>query len=317
MAAEETKKKILEVLKKGPMTALEIGREIQKEKKIINPILYRMEDVECIKTVSPPKFKLKSSSPPTVATDSTTRLSEAPPSPSATSSASSGATPLKETNKEELKERIIRILSTDPQSTPDICKKLNDPAVLTKDVKSILYNSDIAENTAPSGQKPLWIKKGGRKMSTGEDTAATPKCTGTKLELNGETIYKKRETNDGVVSFIPLTDGNIGREGGEEEVKSKPTTGTDSPSNGSLLPSNSSSTDPLTEGMSSLSLSDTELREAVLSQLGESKGKSFTAGDLKDILKQPTRDKVLLVLKQLVKEGLAEENNDGTFNALD
>lgn len=316
MADEKTKKKIREILEKGPMTALEISKEIKIDKKTLNPILYRMEDVEHIKTSDRPKWQLKSSSlSPTVATDSTTRLSDVPP-PSATLSASSGATPLKDTNNEELKERIIRLLPTERGSacsTVHIVRKLNDPDVVRKDVTNILLYSGIAESIAPAGQKPFWVKKG---HGGGGATTASPKSTGTKLEVNGKKLYTL-ETNDDIISFVPVTDENIGREGGGEEVKSKPIVGTDSPGNGSSLPSNSSATVPPSEGMSSLSLSDTDLREAVLNHLRNNKDKSFKAGDLKDLLNQPTRDKVLLALQQLVREGLAGENNDGTFNSLD
>uniref|UniRef100_A0A1X7V0D1 Uncharacterized protein n=1 Tax=Amphimedon queenslandica TaxID=400682 RepID=A0A1X7V0D1_AMPQE len=315
MADEETKKQIRELLKQGPMTAIEIGKEIKKDKKTLNSILYRMEDLESIKTSGAPKWRLKSSSSPTVATDSTTRLSDAPPSPSATSSASSGATPLKDTKKEELKERIVRLLPTERESacsTIDIVRKLNDSSVAKKDVTNILHNSDIAESIAPAGQKPFWVKKG----FGGEVTTPSSKSTGTKLELKGKKLYTL-ETKDDIISFVPATDENIGGEGGEGAVKSKPTVSTDSPSDGSSLPSNSSATAPPTEGMSSLSLSETDLREAVLNHLSKNKNKSFTAVDLKDLLNQPTRDKVYVVLQQLVKEGKVGKNNDGTFNILD
>uniref|UniRef100_A0A1X7SYZ5 Uncharacterized protein n=1 Tax=Amphimedon queenslandica TaxID=400682 RepID=A0A1X7SYZ5_AMPQE len=312
MADEETKKQIRELLKKGPMTAVEIGKEIKKDKKTVNSILYKIEDVEFIKTSGAPKWRLKSSSSPTVATDSTTRLSDIPPSPSATSSASSGATPLKDTKKEELKEQIARLLPTDRESacsTIEIVRKLNDPSVVKKDVTNILHNSGIAESIAPAGQKPFWVKK----EFGGEVTTPSSKSTGTKLELKGKKLYTL-ETDDDIISFVPVTDENIG---GEGAVKSKPTVSTDSPSDGSSLPSNSSATAPPTEGMSSLSLSETDLREAVLNHLSKNKNKSFRAGDLKDLLNQPTRDKVYQVLQQLVKEGMVGENNDGTFNALD
>ena len=308
MADEEIREKIKDALRNGPLTAGDIAKKIGKDKKDINRVVYKMVEVESIKAAKgPPLWKLKSTTSDS-ATDSTPSSTSTvdPTPPSTTPVSSAGATPIKEKSKtdHELKERINQLLTTDPQSAPDIHRKLNDTSVAMSDVKSILYNSGIAENTAPAGQKPLYVKKGFKKP--------------TKLQHDGRPIYTKKETNDGIISFVPLTDTDTdikssstgGKGGKEEEVKSK----LDVSSQKS--PSNSSSCHPPTDGISSLSLDNNNLKDAVLKHVKDNKEKCFKAGDLMETLGQTTRDGIMYCLKELAKEGKIEENNDGTFKAL-
>ena len=313
MADEEIREKIKDALRNGPMTAVDIAKKIGKDKKDINRVIYKILEVESISATKPPLWKLKSTTSDS-ATDSTPTVDPTPPS--ATPVSSAGATPIKEKSKTDLKlkERINQLLTTDPQSAPDIHRKLNDASVAMKDVKSILYNSGIAENTAPAGQKPLYVKKGFKKP--------------TKLQHDGGPIYTKKETNDGTISFVPLTDtvytdtdiksSSTGGKGGkeEEEVKSKLDVSSQKSPDSAPLPSNGSSCHPPTDGISSLSLDDNNLKDAVLKHVKDNKEKCFKAGDLMETLGQTTRDGIMYCLKELAKEGKIEENNDGTFKAL-
>ena len=313
MADEEIREKIKDALRNGPLTAVDIAKKIGKDKKDINRVVYKMVEVESIKAAKgPPLWKLKSTTSDS-ATDSTPSSTSTvdPTPPSATPVSSAGATPIKESSKtdHDLKERINQLLTTDPQSAPDILRKLNDASVAMSDVKNILYNFGIAENTAPAGQKPLYVKKGFKKP--------------TKLQHDGGPVYTKKETNDGTISFVPLTDTDIkssstGGKGGkeEEEVKSKLDVSSQKSPDSAPSPSNGSSCHPPTDGISSLSLDDNNLKDAVLKHMKDNKEKCFKAGDLMETLGQTTRDGIMYCLKELAKEGKIEENNDGTFKAL-
>lgn len=308
MAATNMADSIRTVLREAgsPMTAVEISKKLGKPKKELNQLLYKLTDVEMIPKTQPPQWKIK---------DTCTSLSNSTPSlfPPPDKD-TKGASPLAITplalegtiSDSELKDKLVKLLTNEGQSAPDLHRKLGDHTIEIKQVKRMLYSSGIATNIAPSGSsKPLYVKAGSNAVVTSSSQNSMP------LSLGGNKLYHKIERR-GEIAFkevtVPSKEGEEEEE--EEEVKVKPKRGN---KEDKIIDNGVSSLSLHEDKQGEETIDDDRLKDLILTHLRDNPTDLFTAQSMSQKLGQPTRDRTKYCLTQLEREGMVSKTNDGGY----
>ena len=183
-----------------PVTGQDISKGINKTKKEVNQILYKMSDVKKNED-TPPKWMLRGELP-TVSASATSLDVATTKIDFATGMSFDAALSNSPSVSDELLEQKIRAVlnesGTTPLTVPQLARKLNDSSIKVVDVKRLIY--DIATNVAPKGQKPMWILP--------ENNTGGVAIPNRPIQLSGKPLFVKEENDDQII-FTKVKDSDI------------------------------------------------------------------------------------------------------------